>query len=53
MIVRRGSGSADPERRGTGLGLAIARELAHAMGGSLAADGEPARGASFTLELPA
>ena len=38
--------------RGAGLGLAIARELAERMDGSLRAD-PSARGATFTLELPA
>ena len=40
---------ANTKREGSGLGLAIARELAIAMGGSLAL-GE---GSTFTLELPA
>lgn len=48
----RGRAARDPERRGSGLGLAIARELAHAMGGSITlADRDG--GASFTVELPA
>jgi signal transduction histidine kinase len=58
----RGGAARDPDRRGTGLGLAIARELAHAMGGTLVLrdvdsdDGDDRRGAGgarFALELPA
>ncbi len=37
---------------GTGLGLAISRELAHAMGGEIWAEGEIGRGSRFTVELP-
>ena len=37
------------DRDGTGLGLAIARELAHAMNGTLVLTGA----STFTLELPA
>jgi len=41
------------ERRvGTGLGLAIVRELVEAMGGSVAAQSEPAVGSRFTIVLP-
>jgi signal transduction histidine kinase len=45
----RGAHSGKADREGTGLGLAIARELAHAMGGTLVL----ADGSTFTLELPA
>lgn len=44
---RRGNAAEAPERRGSGLGLAIARELAHAMGGSLSLSDS----STFTLEL--
>ncbi|MFN8622801.1 MAG: ATP-binding protein [Chloroflexota bacterium] len=37
---------------GTGIGLYVARELAVAMGGSLAASERPGGGAEFRLELP-
>ena len=38
---------------GTGLGLYIARELAHAMNGTLTVAPTPGGGATFTLRLPA
>lgn len=37
---------------GYGLGLSIARRIAEAHGGSLVAERNPGRGASFTLKLP-
>src|SRR5262249_29595212 len=39
--------------QGTGLGLAVARSLVGAMGGRLALESAPGRGAAFTVELPA
>jgi signal transduction histidine kinase len=37
---------------GLGLGLSLCEGLAHGMGGSLAAEARPPRGACFTLRLP-
>ncbi len=37
---------------GTGLGLAICRQLVDLMGGAIIATGRPAKGATFTVELP-
>ena len=37
---------------GTGLGLAICRDLCALMGGSIAAESEPGRGARFSVTLP-
>ncbi len=42
----------DPATGGVGLGLAISRQLAMAMGGSIAAEGRPGAGATFMLRLP-
>ena len=39
--------------QGTGLGLAVAARLIDAMGGTITAESEPGRGASFTIILPA
>jgi signal transduction histidine kinase len=44
--------AANPDQAGSGLGLAISRDLAQAMGGSLALTHTDAAGASFTFELP-
>ena len=41
------------EHEGVGLGLAISRDLAHGMGGDLAAESTPGVGTTLTLTLPA
>jgi signal transduction histidine kinase len=40
------------EAEGVGLGLAISREFAAGLGGTLHANSEPGKGATFTLRLP-
>lgn len=38
---------------GTGLGLAITQRLCRMMGGDIAVESQPGKGASFTIEIPA
>ena len=38
--------------KGSGLGLPLARKLAHSLGGTLAVDSAPGRGARFALSIP-
>jgi signal transduction histidine kinase len=45
--------SAPSSARRFGIGLGLAREVVHAHGGEVLVDGEPGRGAAFTVALPA
>ena len=40
------------EGKGTGLGLSISRQIAESHGGSLEAESEAGKGATFTLTIP-
>jgi signal transduction histidine kinase len=53
IFEKFGRSSAGETKPGTGLGLFIARSIAEAHGGSLELESAPARGATFTLLLPA
>ena len=46
-------GAEQEDIAGTGLGLALVKELAEAMGGTLAAHSVPGQGSQFSLRLPA
>jgi len=48
----RGGGSSDRSKPGVGLGLYIVRKLVEAMGGTIAAQGKPGEGSTFTVRLP-
>ena len=52
IFEKFGRSSGSSSKPGTGLGLFIARSIAEAHGGSLEVASTPARGATFTLELP-
>lgn len=49
----RGAGARQQDASGAGLGLALVRELAEAMGGSIAVESAPDAGSVFALRLPA
>jgi signal transduction histidine kinase len=51
-FVQGTTSNARMPRHGTGLGLAFCRLAILAHGGTIMADGEPGRGATFTLTLP-
>ncbi len=42
----------DPEKAGTGLGLAIVKQIVEAHGGSVTAESEHGRGATFSFTIP-
>ena len=44
--------TASRKHEGTGLGLVICKRLTELMGGTIGADGEPGRGATFELTIP-
>jgi signal transduction histidine kinase len=52
LVERFSRGTSAGTGRRFGLGLALVNEVARAHGGSLVVDGEPGRGATFTLRLP-
>ena len=52
LLERFSRGTSGDAGRRFGLGLALVDEVARAHGGSLLVDGEPGRGATFTLRLP-
>jgi len=52
IFEKFGRASGSRGKPGTGLGLFISRSIVEAHGGSLELDRQPARGATFVLELP-
>ncbi|WP_426566772.1 sensor histidine kinase [Angustibacter sp. McL0619] len=52
LLERFSRGTSGDAGRRFGLGLALVDEVARSHGGSLLVDGEPGRGATFTLRLP-
>jgi signal transduction histidine kinase len=51
-IFEKEESDPDPTRAGFGLGLAIAKEIVEAHGGTITAENEQGRGASFRFTLP-
>ncbi|MFY1693252.1 sensor histidine kinase [Plantactinospora sp. WMMB782] len=52
-IFDRFRSGVETERRRTGLGLSLLREVVTGHGGTIQAEGQPGRGASFVVRLPA
>jgi signal transduction histidine kinase len=52
IFERFGRGSGNRGNGGFGVGLWLARELVHAMGGEIACESRPGKGATFEVRLP-